>query len=388
MSLNILIIEDDDSIRRVIKKILERENKNYRIIEAVDGKEGINKINSNHLNLILCDIKMPKLDGMDVLKYVKKNNLTIPFILLTGHGNIDTAVNAMKIGAFDFIEKPPDLNRLLITIKNALNNKKLTDQNIILKSIVNDDYKLIGSSKLMKRIDKLINKVSKTNAKVLITGLNGTGKEIVANQLHQRSDRSKNLMIKVNCAAIPSELIESELFGHIKGSFTSAIKDRKGKFELADNGTLFLDEIGDLSLNAQAKVLRVLQENKIVRVGSDKELKVNVRIIAATNKDLEKEINLGNFREDLYHRLAVIKIHLPSLRERKVDIPELTKHFISVISKEQGVKPKEISVKAQKKLQEYIWKGNVRELRNTIERLLILGDDPISLKNIESFINQ
>ena len=240
----------------------------------------------------------------------------------------------------------------------------------------------------MKRIDKLINKVSKTNAKVLITGLNGTGKEIVANQLHQRSDRSKNLMIKVNCAAIPSELIESELFGHIKGSFTSAIKDRKGKFELADNGTLFLDEIGDLSLNAQAKVLRVLQENKIVRVGSDKELKVNVRIIAATNKDLEKEINLGNFREDLYHRLAVIKIHLPSLRERKVDIPELTKHFISVISKEQGVKPKEISVKAQKKLQEYIWKGNVRELRNTIERLLILGDDPISLKNIESFINQ
>ena len=388
MSLNILIIEDDDSIRRVIKKILERENKNYRIIEAVDGKEGINKINSNRLNLILCDIKMPKLDGMDVLKYVKKNNLTIPFILLTGHGNIDTAVNAMKIGAFDFIEKPPDLNRLLITIKNALNNKKLTDQNIILKSIVNDDYKLIGSSKLMKRIDKLINKVSKTNAKVLITGLNGTGKEIVANQLHQRSDRSKNLMIKVNCAAIPSELIESELFGHIKGSFTSAIKDRKGKFELADNGTLFLDEIGDLSLNAQAKVLRVLQENKIVRVGSDKELKVNVRIIAATNKDLEKEINLGNFREDLYHRLAVIKIHLPSLRERKVDIPELTKHFISVISKEQGVKPKEISVKAQKKLQEYIWKGNVRELRNTIERLLILGDDPISLKNIESFINQ
>ena len=388
MSLNILIIEDDDSIRRVIKKILERENKNYKIIEAVDGKEGINKINSNRLNLILCDIKMPKLDGMDVLKYVKKNNLTIPFILLTGHGNIDTAVNAMKIGAFDFIEKPPDLNRLLITIKNALNNKKLIDQNIILKSIVNDDYKLIGSSKLMKKIDRLINKVSNTNAKVLITGLNGTGKEIVANQLHQRSDRSKNLMIKVNCAAIPSELIESELFGHIKGSFTSAIKDRKGKFELADNGTLFLDEIGDLSLNAQAKVLRVLQENKIVRVGSDKELKVNVRIIAATNKDLVEEINLGTFREDLYHRLAVIKIHLPSLRERKVDIPELTKHFISVISKEQGVKPKEISVKAQKKLQEYVWKGNVRELRNTIERLLILGDDPISLKNIESFINQ
>ena len=386
MAINILIIEDDESIRRVIKKILEGENKNYKIIEAIDGKDGLIKINENQLNLILCDIKMPRLDGIDVLKYVKKNNLFIPFILLTGHGNIDTAVNAMKIGAFDFIEKPPDLNRLLISIRNALKNKKLSDQNTILKSRVNNDYQMIGSSKIMKKIDNLITKVSKTNAKVLITGLNGTGKEIVANQLHQRSNRSKNLMIKVNCAAIPNELIESELFGHIKGSFTSAIKDRKGKFELANNGTLFLDEIGDLSLNAQAKVLRALQENKIVKVGSDKELKTNVRIIAATNKDLEKEINAGTFREDLYHRLAVIKIHLPSLNDRKADIPELTKHFIFEISKDQGVKPKDITLKAQRMLQEYTWKGNVRELRNTIERLLILGDNPINIKNIESFI--
>ena len=386
MAINILIIEDDKSIRRVIKKILEGENKNYKIIEAIDGKDGLIKINENQLNLILCDIKMPRLDGIDVLKYVKKNNLFIPFILLTGHGNIDTAVNAMKIGAFDFIEKPPDLNRLLISIRNALKNKKLSDQNTILKSRVNNDYQMIGSSKIMKKIDNLITKVSKTNAKVLITGLNGTGKEIVANQLHQRSNRSKNLMIKVNCAAIPNELIESELFGHIKGSFTSAIKDRKGKFELANNGTLFLDEIGDLSLNAQAKVLRALQENKIIKVGSDKELKTNVRIIAATNKDLEKQINSGTFREDLYHRLAVIKIHLPSLNDRKADIPELTKHFIFEISKDQGVKPKDITLKAQRMLQEYTWKGNVRELRNTIERLLILGDNPINIKNIESFI--
>ena len=386
MAINILIIEDDESIRRVIKKILEGENKNYKIIEAIDGKDGLIKINENQLNLILCDIKMPRLDGIDVLKHVKKNNLFIPFILLTGHGNVDTAVNAMKIGAFDFIEKPPDLNRLLISIRNALKNKKLSDQNTILKSKVNNDYQMIGSSKIMKKIDDLITKVSKTNAKVLITGLNGTGKEIVANQLHQRSNRSKNLMIKVNCAAIPNELIESELFGHIKGSFTSAIKDRKGKFELANNGTLFLDEIGDLSLNAQAKVLRALQENKIVKVGSDKELKTNVRIIAATNKDLEKEINSGSFREDLYHRLAVIKIHLPSLNDRKADIPELTKHFIFEISKDQGVKPKDITLKAQRMLQEYTWKGNVRELRNTIERLLILGDNPINIKNIESFI--
>ena len=386
MAINILIIEDDESIRRVIKKILEGENNNYKIIEAIDGKDGLIKINENQLNLILCDIKMPKLDGIDVLKYVKKNNLFIPFILLTGHGNVDTAVNAMKTGAFDFIEKPPDLNRLLISIRNALKNKKLSDQNTILKSRVNNDYQMIGSSKIMKKIDDLITKVSKTNAKVLITGLNGTGKEIVANQLHQRSNRSKNLMIKVNCAAIPNELIESELFGHIKGSFTSAIKDRKGKFELANNGTLFLDEIGDLSLNAQAKVLRALQENKIVKVGSDKELKTNVRIIAATNKDLENEINAGAFREDLYHRLAVIKIHLPSLNDRKADIPELTKHFIFEISKDQGVKPKDITLKAQRMLQEYTWKGNVRELRNTIERLLILGDNPINIKNIESFI--
>ena len=386
MAINILIIEDDESIRRVIKKILEGENKNYKIIEAIDGKDGLIKINENQLNLILCDIKMPRLDGIDVLKYVKKNNLFIPFILLTGHGNVDTAVNAMKIGAFDFIEKPPDLNRLLISIRNALKNKKLSDQNTILKSRVNNDYQMIGSSKIMKKIDDLIIKVSKTNAKVLITGLNGTGKEIVANQLHQRSNRSKNLMIKVNCAAIPNELIESELFGHIKGSFTSAIKDRKGKFELANNGTLFLDEIGDLSLNAQAKVLRALQENKIVKVGSDKELKTNVRIIAATNKDLKKEINSGTFREDLYHRLAVIKIHLPTLNDRKEDIPELIKHFIFEISKDQGVKPKDITLKAQRMLQEYTWKGNVRELRNTIERLLILGDNPINIKNIESFI--
>jgi len=386
MNAEILIIEDEESIRRVIRRILEEESAGFKITEAIDGKDGLFKIDNNQFDLILCDIKMPKIDGIDVLKTAKKNNISSPFIMLTGHGNIETAVNAMKIGAFDFISKPPDLNRLLISIRNAIQNKNLSDQNVFLKSKVYKDHLMIGSSKALKKVKNLINKVASTNARVLITGSNGTGKELVANQLHQKSDRANNILVEVNCAAIPSELIESELFGHVKGSFTSAIKDRKGKFELANSGTLFLDEIGDLSLSAQAKVLRALQENKIQKVGSDKDSYIDVRIIAATNKDLSKEIEHGRFREDLFHRIAVIQIHLPLLTERKEDIPELVNFFLSKMAKDQGVLAKKITTKAQKKLQEYNWKGNIRELRNVVERLIILGDDPISIENIKSYL--
>ena len=385
MKKKILIIEDDNSIRRVVKDILQKENL-FEVHEAFDGKDGVKKIIDSKFNLILCDIKMPKMDGMEVLKKVNLKKISVPFIMLTGHGNVETAVSAMKLGAFDFIQKPPDLNRLLISVRSALKSINLDKKPKKIKSKIIERFRLIGSSKKIKHIDDLIDKVSKTNARVLITGESGTGKEIVANQLHYKSYRSNYSFIEVNCAAIPSELIESELFGHIKGSFTSASNDKKGKFELADSGTLFLDEIADLSLNAQAKVLRALQENKITRVGGSKDVKVDARVICATNKDLEIEISKGNFREDLYHRLAVIEIKLPTLSERIDDIKELTTFFLDKISIENNVKKKKITNSAIAQLKKYNWKGNIRELRNVIERLTILGDDPISIDNIKKFI--
>ena len=385
MKKKILIIEDDNSIRRVVKDILQKENL-FEVHEAFDGKDGVKKIIDSKFNLILCDIKMPKMDGMEVLKKVNLKKISVPFIMLTGHGNVETAVSAMKLGAFDFIQKPPDLNRLLISVRSALKSINLDKKPKKIKSKIIERFRLIGSSKKIKHINDLIDKVSKTNARVLITGESGTGKEIVANQLHYKSYRSNYSFIEVNCAAIPSELIESELFGHIKGSFTSASNDKKGKFELADSGTLFLDEIADLSLNAQAKVLRALQENKITRVGGSKDVKVDARVICATNKDLEIEISKGNFREDLYHRLAVIEIKLPTLSERIDDIKELTTFFLDKISIENNVKKKKITNSAIAQLKKYNWKGNIRELRNVIERLTILGDDPISIDNIKKFI--
>ncbi len=331
---------------------------------------------------------MPKKDGLEVLQQAKALGITTPFIMLTGHGNIQTAVEAMKQGAYDFIPKPPDLNRLLISVRNALETKHLAVENVQLKKRIAKVYEMVGASEALSRVISLIDKVAPTQARVLIMGPNGTGKELVAHQIHQKSERSKHPLIEVNCAAIPSELIESELFGHVKGSFTSAVKDRKGKFEAADGGTLFLDEIGDLSLGAQAKVLRALQENKVQRVGSDKDLSVDVRILAATNKDLEKEIAEGRFREDLYHRLAVIVIRVPALKDRLEDIPLLCTHFIQQIAEKDGLPLKEIKPNALKKLQEYPWTGNIRELRNVLERLMILGDNPITIKNIEQFASK
>ena len=385
MKKKILIIEDDNSIRRVVRDILLKEN-SFEVYEAFDGKDGVKKIINDRFNLILCDIKMPKMDGMEVLKKVNLKKISVPFIMLTGHGNVETAVSAMKLGAFDFIQKPPDLNRLLISVRSALKSKKLYETPKKSQSKIIERFRLIGSSKKIKLINDLIDKVSKTNARVLITGDSGTGKEIVANQLHYKSYRSNYSFIEVNCAAIPSELIESELFGHIKGSFTSAFNDKKGKFELADSGTLFLDEIADLSLKAQAKVLRALQENKITRVGGSKDIKVDARVICATNKDLKVEISKGNFREDLYHRLAVIEIKLPTLSERIDDIKELITYFLEKISIENNDKKKKISDSAITQLKKNNWKGNIRELRNVIERLTILGDDPISIDDVKKFI--
>lgn len=378
----ILIIEDEEPIRRVLKRILLEENESFSIDEAVDGDMGIKTLAQKDYDLVLCDIKMPKKDGLEVLKQAKNDGYSVPFIMLTGHGNIQTAVEAMKLGAFDFIPKPPDLNRLLIAVRNALENKSLSVENKRLKKRIAKSYQIIGASSGIKSVLEMIEKVAPTDARVLITGPNGTGKELVAHHIHQKSDRNSAAMVEVNCAAIPSELIESELFGHLKGSFTSAVKDRKGKFETAQGGTLFLDEIGDLSLSAQAKVLRALQENKIQRVGSDKDVKVDVRILAATNKNLKEEIAEGRFREDLYHRLAVILIDVPSLSERKNDIPLLCSHFIAQISKKEGVPLKTISKEALTILQDYPWTGNIRELRNVMERLMILGDNPITAKNI------
>ena len=381
----ILLIEDEEPIRRVLTRILTEQNTDFDITEAEDGKMGFDLLSKGNFDLVLCDIKMPKMDGIEVLKKSKEAGLFLPFIMLTGHGNVDTAVDAMKYGAYDFISKPPDLNRLLNSISHALENKSLRKENKILKRKVEQKYKIIGESKAILDVIQMIDKVAPTDARVLITGENGTGKELVAHQLHQKSDRKKQAFVEVNCAAIPSELIESELFGHIKGAFTSAIKDRSGKFEAAHKGTLFLDEIADMSLAAQAKVLRALQEHKVQRVGSEKDITVDVRIVAATNKDLQKEINEGRFREDLYHRLAVILIHVPSLGHRKEDIPILTSHFVELIASEQGVERKGFSEDALASLSDYPWTGNVRELRNVIERLLILGDNPISVSNIKQF---
>ena len=384
----ILIIEDEEPIRRVLYKILTDEDSSYKVDQAVDGKEGLKKINNNAYDLVLCDIKMPKLDGIEVLQNVKNLKINLPFIMLTGHGNVSTAVEAMKLGAYDFISKPPDLNRLLNSVRHALENKNLVNENIILKKQVAKKFQIIGNSKAINKIHDLINKVAPTDARVLITGENGTGKELVAHNLHQKSNRSKLPFVEVNCAAIPSELIESELFGHLKGAFTSAVKDRAGKFESANNGTLFLDEIADMSLAAQAKVLRALEENKVQRVGGNKDILVNVRVIAATNKDLNEEIKSGRFREDLFHRLAVILIEVPPLKDRKEDIGLLVDHFVKDLSREQGLEIKNFDSKAIESLKNYPWSGNIRELRNVIERLLILGNNPITKDDIIQFASK
>ncbi|MDG1024240.1 MAG: sigma-54 dependent transcriptional regulator [Flavobacteriaceae bacterium] len=386
--IQVLLIEDEEPIRRVLSRILTEENDAYQVTEAVDGKEGLAFLSKKQFDLVLCDIKMPKMDGIEVLQETNKKNINVPFIMLTGHGNVETAVEAMKLGAYDFISKPPDLNRLLTSVRHALENKSLRIENTRLKSRVAQKYVIIGESSQIQDVRGMISKVASTDARVLITGENGTGKELVAHQLHEQSDRSDKNFIEVNCAAIPSELIESELFGHVKGAFTSAVKDRSGKFEAAHNGTLFLDEIADMSLAAQAKVLRALQEKKIQRVGNEKDISVDVRVIAATNKNLKLEIEEGRFREDLYHRLAVILIRVPALKERLTDIPLLTNHFTAVLTKEQGLEPKTFSSEALERLLDYPWTGNVRELRNVVERLIILGDNPISADNIKQFASK
>ncbi len=384
----ILIIEDEAAIRRVLSKILSEENDTYKVEEAEDGLQGLEKIKNEDYDLVLCDIKMPKMDGEEVLEAVKKIKPEIPMVMISGHGDLETAVNTMRLGAFDYISKPPDLNRLLNTVRNALDRKKLVIENKILKKKVSKNYEMIGDSEAINQIKDMIDKVAPTEARVLITGPNGTGKELVAHQLHEKSERSTAPLIEVNCAAIPSELIESELFGHVKGAFTSAVKDRAGKFEAADKGTIFLDEIGDMSLSAQAKVLRALQENMITRVGADKDIKVDVRVVAATNKDLKKEIEEGRFREDLYHRLAVILIKVPALNDRREDIPLLISHFAEKIASEQGSICKKFSAQAVKLLQEYDWTGNIRELRNVIERLIILGGAEISENDVKMFASK
>ena len=376
----ILIIEDEAAIRRVLKKIISEENESYNVEEAEDGLLGIEMIKDNDYDLVLCDIKMPKMDGVEVLEKAKKIKPEIPIVMISGHGDLDTAVNTMRLGAFDYISKPPDLNRLLNTVRNALDKKVLIVENKRLKKKVSKNYEMIGKSQEINHIKEIIEKVAATDARVLITGSNGTGKELVAHWLHEKSDRSKASMIEVNCAAIPSELIESELFGHVKGSFTGANKDRAGKFEAANGGTIFLDE--------QAKVLRALQESRISRVGSDKDIKVNVRVVAATNKDLKKEISEGRFREDLYHRLAVILIKVPALNERREDIPLLVDYFTSKISDEQGIPKKLFSNDAINLLKEYDWTGNIRELRNVIERLMILGEKEVSANDIKLFASK
>jgi len=381
----ILIIEDEKAIRNVLSNIIREEDKSYEVDLAENGIEGIAKLTKNSYDLVLCDIKMPKMDGMELLDKAIEIQPDITLIMISGHGDIDTAVDCIKKGAFDYISKPPDLNRLLNTIRNGLDRKSLVVQNKVLKKKVSKKYEMVGNSPELAKIHQMISRVAPTDARVLIIGDNGTGKELIAHAIHQKSERNNAPMIEVNCAAIPSELIESELFGHEKGAFTSAIKQRKGKFETADGGTLFLDEVGDMSLKAQAKVLRALQEHKITRVGSDKEIKVNVRVLAATNKDLQEEIKNGNFREDLYHRLGVILINNPSLDERKEDIPVLTAHFNKQICKEHGITEKIFSPKALDVLKSYEWSGNVRELRNVIERLIILCSDTVSKEDVESY---
>lgn len=384
----ILIIEDESAIRRVLVKILKEENGQYQIFEAEDGLDAMEQIKSNDFDLVLCDIKLPKMDGVEVLEATKKIKPETVFVMISGHGDLETAVQTMRLGAFDYISKPPDLNRLLNTVRIALNTKNLVQENTILKKKVSKNYEMIGESPAIAKIKNMIDKVAPTDARVLITGPNGTGKELVAHWLHQKSERSSGPMIEVNCAAIPSELIESELFGHVKGAFTSAVKDREGKFESANKGTIFLDEIGDMSLSAQAKVLRALQENKITRVGSDKDIKVDVRVIAATNKNLKEEIAKGKFREDLYHRLAVILIEVPALNDRSEDIPLLVDFFAEKIAQEQGNAKKIFSPEAIKLLQKYDWTGNIRELRNVVERLIILGGESVSEQDVKLFASK
>ena len=384
----ILIVEDEAAIRRVLVKILSEENDTYQVDEAEDGVAGFEKIKNNDYDLVLCDIKMPKMDGVEVLEEAKKIKPEIPMVMISGHGDMETAIHTMRLGAFDYISKPPDLNRLLNTVRNALDKKQLVVENKILKKKVSKNYEMVGESEAINHIKVMIDKVAQTEARVLITGPNGTGKELVAHQLHEKSERSNFPLIEVNCAAIPSELIESELFGHVKGAFTSAVKDRAGKFEAADKGTIFLDEIGDMSLSAQAKVLRALQESMITRVGAEKDIKVDVRVVAATNKDLKTEIAEGRFREDLYHRLAVILIKVPPLNERRDDIPALITHFTEKIASEQGNAVKVFSPQAIKLLQEYDWTGNIRELRNVVERLIILGGNEISETDVKMFASK
>lgn len=384
----ILIVEDEKAIRNVLKNILSDEDKSFEIDEAENGKMAIDMLGEKEYDLLLCDIKMPGVDGVEVLDHVRENYSDTAIIMISGHGDLDTAVETMKKGAYDYISKPPDLNRLITTVRRALDRSSLVKENKTLKKKISKGFQMIGESEALEQIKSMIEKVAPTDARVLITGPNGTGKELVAHWLHQKSERNKQPLIEVNCAAIPSELIESELFGHKKGAFTSAVKDRKGKFEQANGGTLFLDEIGDMSLSAQAKVLRALQEGKITPVGGDKEVKVNVRVLAATNKNLPEEIKEGRFREDLYHRLSVIVIKVPSLNERKEDISLLTVHFANKIAEEHGNAPKKFTEDAVSELQKIDWTGNIRELRNVVERLVILGGNEISGEDVRTFASK
>lgn len=384
----ILIIDDEKPIRSTLKEILEYEK--FTIEEATDGAEGIDKIKSGKYDLIMCDIKMPKVDGLEVLEKAINSGIDTPMVMISGHGTIETAVEALKKGAYDFISKPLDLNRLLVTVRNAIDRKELVQETKKLRRKVNSgktDTNIVGESEGIQQVKEMITKVAPSDARVLITGSNGCGKELVARSLHEQSNRAKSPFIEVNCAAIPAELIESELFGHEKGAFTSAIKQRKGCFEQAEGGTLFLDEIGDMSLSAQAKVLRALQESRITRVGGEKEIKVNVRVVAATNKELQKEIGEGNFREDLFHRLGVILIHVPDLNDRKEDIPILANYFLNQLCDDHGIAQKELERKALEELKKVNWTGNIRELRNVIERLIILCDQTITAKDIQRYAN-
>ena len=391
----ILIVEDEKSISNILENILSDEIQGSEITIAENGLDAYKLIEKNDFDLIISDIKMPKLSGNELLTQSLSIKPESVFLMISGHADIETAVTCLKNGAYDFISKPIDINRLITSVKNALEKKDLQNtknslikENTQLKKKVSKKYQMIGESPALKNIQSMIEKVAPSDARVLITGSNGSGKELVAHAIHSLSERSKNPIVEVNCAAIPSELIESELFGHVKGSFTGAIKDKQGKFEQANGGTLFLDEIGDMSLVAQAKVLRALQENKVSPVGSDKEIKVDVRVLAATNKDLKKEIKAGKFREDLYHRLSVIEIHVPSLDERKDDIPILVKHFAKLISEEQGTSVKEFDDKAIKTLQNFSWTGNIRELRNVVERLIILGSNPVTAEDVTNFVRK
>jgi sigma-54 dependent transcriptional regulator/response regulator len=391
----ILIVEDEKSISNILENILSDEIQGSEITIAENGLDAYKLIEKNDFDLIISDIKMPKLSGNELLTQSLSIKPESVFVMISGHADIETAVSCLKNGAYDFISKPIDINRLITSVKNALEKKDLQNtknslikENTQLKKKVSKKYQMIGESPALKNIQSMIEKVALSDARVLITGSNGSGKELVAHAIHSLSERSKNPIVEVNCAAIPSELIESELFGHVKGSFTGAIKDKQGKFEQANGGTLFLDEIGDMSLVAQAKVLRALQENKVSPVGSDKEIKVDVRVLAATNKDLKKEIEAGKFREDLYHRLSVIEIHVPSLDERKDDIPILVKHFAKLISEEQGTSVKEFDDKAIKALQNFSWTGNIRELRNVVERLIILGSNPVTAEDVTNFVRK